>query len=88
MQTREELGEDFRNTMKGLIDIAEKYGDLSLNLVMVFTQLKNQAKAMVSQLDEQLPPTQGAGIQIPTPTHSQKAQPQQQQRAHLESTKQ
>ena len=54
-QTLQEIVEDYKTTMKCLIEIGEKYADQALNLQLVFIQLKNQAKAIVSQLDEQLP---------------------------------
>lgn len=54
IQSREELINDDIKTSETLAQICEIYADKALDLQIAFTQLKNQAKARVKNLQVQL----------------------------------
>jgi hypothetical protein len=60
-QTTRELITDYIQTMRNLSEISERYVDRSIEMVNVWTGIKNQSKVLIQNLEQQLalnPPTQ------------------------------
>ena len=60
-QTREDIAEDYKRTLEGLIPICEKYIETTSELLTAGTQLQNlfillksQSKQMIAGIDKQL----------------------------------